>query len=68
MYVVWNDSESSVECYAEFWDLDEAAEFASNFVHQYDDPHGKRVIVHIEDSQCDDTIDTFENINYCNFI
>ena len=62
MYVVWNDSESKKEVYQEFWDLDEAAQFASDFVHQYDGEQF-RVIAHIEDTELDDTIDTYENID-----
>lgn len=62
MYVVWNDSESHKEVYQEFWDLDEACRFASDFVHQYDGADF-RVIAHIDDALTDETIDTYENID-----
>lgn len=62
MYVVWNDSESHEPVYQEFWDIDEACRFASEFVHQYDGADF-RVIAHIEDTDLDDTIDTYENID-----
>lgn len=62
MYVVWNDSESHETVYQEFWDIDEACRFASEFVHQYDGADF-RVIAHIEDTDLDDTIDTYENID-----
>lgn len=64
MYVVWNDSESRKEVYQEFWDLDEACQFASDFVHQYDGADF-RVIAHIDDALTEETIDTYENINPC---
>lgn len=63
MYIVWNDSESKVEVYNEFWDLEAACEFASQFVHQYDGADF-RVIVHI-DNEYDETLDTYENLNDC---
>lgn len=62
MYVVWNDSESHEEVYQEFWDIDQACEFASQFVHQFDGAPF-RVIAHIEDTNLDETIDTYENID-----
>ena len=62
MYVVWTDSESRVGTYREFWDIDAAAEYASNFVHQFDGEEF-RVIAHIEDTAADETIDTYENID-----
>ena len=62
MYVVWSDSESRKEVYNEFWDYDEAYDFASEFVHQFDGEEF-RVIAHIEDTEKDDTIDTVENID-----
>lgn len=64
MFVVWSDSRSSKEVYNEFWDYDEAYDFASDFVHQFDGEQF-RVIAHIEDTEKDDTIDTVENINPC---
>lgn len=62
MYVVWNDSESYREVYQEFEDIDQACEFASQFVHQFDGADF-RVIVHIDDGLTDETIDTYENID-----
>lgn len=62
MYVVWSDSDSHEVVYNEFWDIDEACKFASDFVHHYDGADF-RVIVHIEDTELDDTIDTYENID-----
>lgn len=64
MYIVWSDSDSRVEAYQEFWDVDMACEFASSFVHKYDGADF-RVILHIEDENSDETIDTYENINPC---
>ena len=37
---------------------------AGEFVHAYDGEKF-RVIVHVEDNELDETIDTFENINPC---
>ncbi len=64
-YTVWSDSESTVYCRKEFNNLDEADDFASKFVHQYDGFDADRVIVHIEDNEADETITTYENINKC---
>lgn len=62
MYRVWPDSESHKSTYMEFDDVEEACEYASTFVHRYDN-ESYRVILHIDDE--DETIDTYENINPC---
>lgn len=64
MYRVWPDNESHESVYRDFDNLDEACEFASTFVHQYDYKN-YRVILHIDDDDTDETIDTYENINPC---
>lgn len=63
-YRVWSDSDSKVEFEMETDDVAAAWETARKFVHKYD---GKkyRVIVHIEDTALDETVDTYENINPC---
>ena len=60
-FTVWSDSGSKVEVYEDFADLESAAEFAHNFVHNYDNKDF-RVTVYIEDNLLDDTIETYENI------
>ena len=60
-YYVWSDSESYVDCYEEFSRLDDACEFASQFVHQYDNAD-YRVTVHVEDRRLDDAVDSYDNI------
>lgn len=62
-YIVYSDSQSRVPFRAEFNDIDQADEFASFLVHQYD---GKtyRVILHLDD-EYDNRIDTYENLNSC---
>jgi hypothetical protein len=67
-YEVWPDSESTVSVYKKFVELDDACEFASKFVHKYDGPTADRVILHIEDLEADETIDTYENINKCDSV
>lgn len=67
-YLVWSDSESSVgiEGY-EFRDIDNACDFASQFVHKYDGKDAERVILHVEYQKIEKTIDTYENVNKCDF-
>jgi hypothetical protein len=63
-YTIWSDSDSERDWYEETDSLEYACEKASEFVHAYDgEPY--RVIVHIEDNEADETIDTYENINPC---
>ncbi len=62
---VWPDSESAVSVYKKFRTLEEADEFASSFVHKYDNPDAERVILHVEDIDSDETVGTYENLNKC---
>jgi hypothetical protein len=48
-----------------FDDLDDAHNWASWFVHQYDGEQAERVILHIEDTYSEETVDTVENLNKC---
>ena len=67
-YKVWSDSDSAIDIdIQEFDDLDEACEFASDFVHKYDGSNAKRVILNIDDNETEETIDVYEYINKCNF-
>jgi hypothetical protein len=66
-YTAWSDSDSKVEFYEESDDLNELCEKVVDFVHTYDGEK-YRVIVHIEDTGMDETIDTYENINPCDAI
>lgn len=60
-YVVWPDSESAHSTYRNFSSLEEATNYASRFVHQFDG-ETFRVILHVEDNARRETIDTVENI------
>ena len=63
-YTVWADSESTISITPKhFNNVDAADSFASHFVHRYDGENAERVILHIEDNELDETIDTVENIN-----
>lgn len=65
-YRVWADSDSAISIEPkEFNDIDKACDFASEFVHRYDGKNAERVILHVEDNEIDDTIETYENINKC---
>lgn len=63
-YTVWSDSDSELDYYQETDSIGDACEMAGEFVHAYDGEKF-RVIVHVEDNELDETIDTFENINPC---
>jgi hypothetical protein len=64
MYTIWSDSESKVGFYRTEENLGDACEVAGEFVHGYDyEPY--RVIVHIDDDETDEIVDTYENINPC---
>lgn len=61
-YSVWSDNESNKQTYKSFDRYIDAYHYASNFVHKYDnEPY--RVILHIDDTIADETVDTFENSN-----
>lgn len=61
-YSVWPDNESHKQTYKSFDKYINAYNYASNFVHKYDNkPY--RVILHIDDSFYDETVDTLENSN-----
>lgn len=67
-YKVWADSESTISLEPkEFDNIDEACEFASEFVHKFDGKKAERVILHVEDNSIDETVDTYENINKCDY-
>lgn len=67
-YKVWADSESAIDIEdKEFNNLDEACDFASEFVHKYDGEDAERVILHVEDNETEETIETYENANKCDF-
>ena len=64
-YKVWSDSDSHIDFEEkEFNNLDDALEYATNMVHQYDGEEF-RVIANIEDNKRDETIEICENINPC---
>lgn len=61
-YHVWCDSESVIDDISEYFDTeDEAYDFASAKAHEHDGEPG-RVILHIEDTYSDETIDTVESL------
>lgn len=63
MFSVWPDSESKVETYRDFDNIEDACAYASSFVHKFDGAD-YRVILHIDNNN-GTTIDTYENINSC---
>lgn len=61
-YHVWPDSESYVDgIEGDFDTLEEASDYASGQAHRYDGA-AFRVILHVEDRDQDETVDTVENI------
>ena len=63
-YYAWADSDSKLEYSNESDSIGDICSEAGEFVHAYDG-QPFRVIVHIEDTERDETIDTYENINPC---
>lgn len=61
-YKVWSDSESDLrprgDCY--FENILDATDYASMWVHMYDGSH-LRAILHVEDVELGETLDTVEN-------
>lgn len=67
-YKVLADSESAISLEPkEFDNIEEAADFASEFVHKYDGKDAERVILHVEDNETEETIEIYENANKCDF-
>ena len=66
-YHVWSDNQSIVSVNNYFDDLDDAHSWASWFVHLHDGKESDRVILHIEDTELDETVDTLENQNKCDY-
>lgn len=62
-YKVWSDSESNLRpmgaCY--FENLLDAMQYASMWVHRYDGSY-LRAILHVDDIELGETLDTVENI------
>lgn len=65
-FKIWADSDSYVEIpynVEEYYDnYDDAYNAATSIVHKHDGM-SYRVIIHIEDTELEETIDTFENVN-----
>lgn len=66
-YHVQSDNQSVVSVNNYFDDLDDAHSWASWFVHLHDGKESERVILHIEDTELDETVDTLENQNKCDY-